>query len=80
VSVRVRVVPLFLIRCYQVAISPMLGANCRFYPSCSCYTHPAIERFGVLRGTWLGMRRLLRCHPLNAGGFDPVPQKSPTHV
>jgi putative membrane protein insertion efficiency factor len=80
VSVRVRVVPLFLIRCYQVAISPMLGANCRFYPSCSCYTHTAIERFGVLRGTWLGMRRLLRCHPLNAGGFDPVPQKSPTHV
>ncbi len=79
-SVRVRVVPLFLIRCYQVAISPMLGANCRFYPSCSCYTHTAIERFGVLRGTWLGMRRLLRCHPLNAGGFDPVPQKSPTHV
>jgi uncharacterized protein len=78
--VSVRVVPLFLIRCYQVAISPMLGANCRFYPSCSCYTHTAIERFGVLRGTWLGMRRLLRCHPLNAGGFDPVPQKSPTHV
>lgn len=75
-----RVIPLFLIRCYQVAISPMLGANCRFYPSCSCYTHTAIERFGVVRGTWLGARRLLRCHPLNAGGFDPVPQKSPSHV
>ena len=74
-----RALPLFLIRCYQLAISPLLGANCRFYPSCSCYTHTAIERFGVVHGTWLGMRRLLRCHPLNAGGFDPVPQKSPTH-
>ena len=74
-----RALPLFLIRCYQLAISPLLGANCRFYPSCSCYTHTAIERFGVVHGTWLGMRRLLRCHPFNAGGFDPVPQKSPTH-
>lgn len=74
-----RVLPLFLIRCYQVAISPLLGPSCRFYPSCSCYSHTAIERFGVVRGIWLGARRIARCHPFNAGGFDPVPQKSPTH-
>jgi putative membrane protein insertion efficiency factor len=70
-----RQILLSLIRLYQLLLSPWLGGRCRFYPSCSCYTHTAIERFGALRGAWLGLRRLLRCHPLNKGGYDPVPDK-----
>jgi uncharacterized protein len=66
---------LCVIRAYQLLVSPLLGPRCRFYPSCSCYAHTAIERYGALRGSWLGMRRLLRCHPFNAGGYDPVPDK-----
>jgi hypothetical protein len=66
---------LWLIRGYQLAVSPMLGPRCRFYPSCSCYAHTAIQRYGALRGTWLGLRRILRCHPLAEGGYDPVPDK-----
>ncbi|MFC4486394.1 MULTISPECIES: membrane protein insertion efficiency factor YidD [Tepidiphilus] len=62
-----------LIRGYQVAISPWLGRNCRFYPSCSQYTLEAIERHGAVKGLWLGMRRVLRCHPFHPGGHDPVP-------
>ena len=62
-----------MIRVYQWTLSPLLGPCCRFYPSCSCYTHEAIERHGVIRGLWLGVRRLLRCHPFVAGGYDPVP-------
>ena len=62
-----------LIRGYQVAISPWLGRNCRFYPSCSQYTLEAIERHGALKGLWLGLRRVLRCHPFHPGGHDPVP-------
>jgi uncharacterized protein len=64
-----------IIRTYQLALSPLLGARCRFYPSCSCYAHTAIERHGAWRGTWLGLKRLLRCHPFAAGGYDPVPDK-----
>jgi putative membrane protein insertion efficiency factor len=64
---------LWLIRAYQLSLSPWLGSNCRFYPSCSCYAHTAIERYGALQGAWLGLRRLLRCHPLHKGGYDPVP-------
>jgi putative membrane protein insertion efficiency factor len=62
-----------LIRVYQWTVSPMLGANCRFHPSCSHYAFEAIGRFGVLKGGLLSLRRLSRCHPWHAGGFDPVP-------
>jgi putative membrane protein insertion efficiency factor len=65
---------MILIRVYQWTLSPMLGARCRFYPSCSCYAHEAIERHGALVGTWLATKRLARCHPFSAGGYDPVPQ------
>jgi uncharacterized protein len=74
--VTARQILMWTIRGYQLAISPMLGPRCRFYPSCSCYAHTAIERFGAWRGLWLGARRLLRCHPFNEGGYDPVPDKS----
>jgi putative membrane protein insertion efficiency factor len=70
-----RQILLWIIRLYQLGISPLLGPRCRFYPSCSCYTHTAIQQFGVLRGLWLGARRILRCHPFSAGGYDPVPEK-----
>ncbi|HWW29797.1 MAG TPA: membrane protein insertion efficiency factor YidD [Steroidobacteraceae bacterium] len=74
--VTIRQLLLWTIRGYQLAISPMLGPRCRFYPSCSCYAQTAIERFGAWRGLWLGSRRLLRCHPFCEGGYDPVPDKS----
>jgi putative membrane protein insertion efficiency factor len=66
---------MWIIRAYQLLLSPMLGPRCRFYPSCSCYAHTAIERHGVWRGTWLGASRILRCHPFAEGGYDPVPEK-----
>ncbi|WP_425436436.1 membrane protein insertion efficiency factor YidD [Marinobacterium halophilum] len=74
------------VRVYQLAISPFLGNNCRFYPSCSSYMIEAIQLHGALKGLYLGTRRLLRCHPYSEGGIDPVPthcchthtQKSPT--
>jgi hypothetical protein len=66
-----------LIRIYQLLVSPLLGAVCRFEPSCSHYAHTAIVRYGALRGTWLAVRRLLRCHPFNPGGYDPVPLITP---
>ena len=62
-----------LLRGYQVAISPTRQASCRYVPSCSTYAVTAIERFGLVRGGWLAVRRLLRCHPFHAGGHDPVP-------
>lgn len=66
---------LWTIRAYQLVLSPLLGPRCRFYPTCSCYAHTAIERFGIFRGTWLGIHRILRCHPFTEGGYDPVPDK-----
>jgi len=63
-----------LIRLYQLALSPLLGANCRFYPSCSSYAREAIGRFGCLRGGWLSLKRIGRCHPWHAGGVDLVPE------
>lgn len=64
---------MLLIRGYQRFLSPALPPTCRFHPSCSQYTLEAVERYGFLKGCWLGMRRLVRCHPFNPGGFDPVP-------
>ena len=61
------------VRLYQAAISPLLGQNCRFEPTCSEYVRQALAKYGVLRGSWLGLRRLLRCHPFSEGGSDPVP-------
>jgi len=63
-----------LIRIYQWTVSPLLGPRCRFYPSCSQYALEAIQRFGLLKGGWLAVVRLGRCHPWQPGGFDPVPE------
>jgi putative membrane protein insertion efficiency factor len=64
---------LALIRAYRLALSPWWGRQCRFTPTCSEFALEAIERHGALRGSWLAMRRISRCHPWHAGGFDPVP-------
>ena len=64
---------LALIRLYQNTVSRVLPPTCRFYPSCSQYTYQAIAKYGVLRGGWLGVKRIARCHPFNPGGYDPVP-------
>ena len=61
------------IRAYQYALRPLLGANCRFFPSCSDYAREAVERHGLARGAWLALRRIGRCHPYHPGGYDPVP-------
>ncbi|MDR3490408.1 MAG: membrane protein insertion efficiency factor YidD [Gammaproteobacteria bacterium] len=65
-----------IIQAYQYAVSPLLGNCCRFYPSCSAYTVEAIQVHGCLHGSYLGMRRIIRCHPWHQGGFDPVPEKN----
>ena len=64
-----------LIKVYQYAISPMLGPHCRHTPTCSHYTLLAIEEWGAVRGVWLGMKRIARCHPWGTHGYDPVPRK-----
>lgn len=64
-----------VVRAYQLLLSPLLGPRCRFYPSCSNYTLEALRRHGAMRGSWLAVRRIGRCHPLNEGGLDPVPER-----
>ena len=64
---------IFAVRAYQVGIGPLLPSSCRYYPSCSTYAIEALERYGAIRGSWLGARRILRCHPFRPGGYDPVP-------
>ncbi len=64
-----------ILRVYQIIISPLLGPRCRFVPTCSCYGIEALKNHGLLKGGWLTLKRVLKCHPLNEGGFDPVPPK-----
>jgi len=68
-----KTVVLGLIRLYQLLLSPLLPPACRFVPSCSQYGYEAIRRYGVLRGGWLAVKRVARCHPFHPGGYDPVP-------
>ncbi|HET8615002.1 MAG TPA: membrane protein insertion efficiency factor YidD [Actinomycetales bacterium] len=68
---------LLLVRGYQLFVSPLLGPRCRFYPSCSAYAVTALQTHGALRGTWLAIRRVGRCHPWNPGGVDHVPPARP---
>lgn len=68
-----KVIALAMIRFYKKFLSPMLPSACRFEPTCSVYTYQAIEKYGVIKGTWLGAKRISRCHPFHPGGYDPVP-------
>jgi len=70
-----RIILIGLIKLYQYFISPLIGPRCRFYPSCSNYGLEAIEFHGVVKGSYLSIKRLLKCHPFNEGGIDPVPKK-----
>lgn len=67
-----RKIIILLIKFYQRAISPFFGRRCRFYPTCSEYTKQAVEKYGVLKGTYLGIVRILKCHPFHRGGYDPL--------
>lgn len=64
---------IYLIKVYQVGISPYIGAHCRYTPTCSTYFMQAVEKYGALKGSFLGIKRILRCHPWHPGGYDPVP-------
>lgn len=64
---------IWLVKLYRFAISPWLGGNCRFQPTCSTYAIEALQAYGVLRGSWLAARRIARCHPWGGSGYDPVP-------
>ncbi len=66
---------IYLVRAYQIILSPLLPASCRHTPTCSQYTIEAIREWGVLKGTWLGIKRIARCHPWGTHGYDPVPKK-----
>ena len=64
---------IIMVRAYQTGISPYIGAHCSYTPTCSAYFIEAVEKYGALKGSWLGIRRILRCHPGRPGGYDPVP-------
>ncbi len=68
-----RYVLVFLIRAYQRLVSPLFPPSCRFEPTCSEYTAQAIQKYGLFEGSWLGIKRISKCHPFHEGGFDPVP-------
>jgi len=68
-----RYILLLLIKIYQYAISPHFPPSCRYYPSCSAYAYEAVEKFGILRGCYMAVKRIMRCHPFRSGGYDPVP-------
>lgn len=73
--------PVAVVRVYQLVISPLRPQTCRFYPSCSAYAVTALQRFGPVKGSWLAVRRLFRCHPWNPGGVDHVPERAgPEHA
>jgi len=71
----VKSVLIAVLRGYQLLVRPLLGMNCRFYPSCSDYAKEAIDRQGAIAGSWLAARRVCRCHPYHPGGYDPVPDR-----
>jgi putative membrane protein insertion efficiency factor len=75
ISVTLRKIPVGIIKLYQIVLSPILGPTCRFHPSCSHYAIGAITEHGIVKGCWLSAKRILKCHPLNDGGYDPVPEK-----
>jgi uncharacterized protein len=66
-----------LIKAYRYFLSPLLGPSCRFYPTCSAYATEAVETHGALKGAWLAVRRIAKCHPWHPGGVDPVPPRRP---
>ncbi len=69
----------FIIDAYRLLLSPWLGRSCRFEPTCSNYAKAAIQRFGPIKGSWMALRRIGRCHPWHPGGYDPVPEKKASH-
>lgn len=69
-----------LILAYRALLSPLVGARCRYLPTCSRFAFEAIDEWGAVRGTWLAIRRVGRCHPWSGGGFDPVPHRSPVDL
>lgn len=73
----IRAALVLLVRVYQRLVSPLLPPACRFYPSCSAYAVTALQRHGAVKGSWLTVRRLCRCHPFHPGGVDPVPELTP---
>jgi uncharacterized protein len=76
----VKYVLIAVLRAYQFLISPLYGPVCRYHPSCSTYAVQAVSEYGAIKGSWLGIRRLARCHPWAAGGYDPVPARPSQNI